>query len=376
VIPSWISNPKLRYRALLITALIILLLVVVIPAWTALVPFFLGLFVAYLFMPLVDFLDRHSPRFLRRHGWSRALVILLLYLVVIAILAAILMSFIPLLTQQAVQLIDMATTYVPDLLEELMAIDIDVYLERIPVNIREGIDANIRQAGQTIGTAIQRTLTVTLRTLSQTVSFVIGMVIIPFWLFYVLRDKVEARRNFYSLMPEVVRDDVRAILRLIDELLSSYIRGQLFMMLIVGAMATVALLIIGVDLAIVLGTFAGLFEVIPILGPYIGALPAVFIALLDQPIKAVWVILAFAVIQQVESIVLRPLVAGHAVRFHPAVIMVIIVVGAEVAGIWGMLLGVPAAAIVRDVYQYLYLRTTERGATPEMAIETLHARIL
>jgi predicted PurR-regulated permease PerM len=78
----------------------------------------------------------------------------------------------------------------------------------------------------------------------------------------------------------------------------------------------------------------------------------------------------------VENLFLVPRIAGSAVRFHPAVVMVIVVVGAEVAGIWGLLLGVPVAAIARDVYQYLYLRTTERGATPKMALDALRARSL
>ncbi len=371
----WISDTKLRYRAVLIAALVILVLVLLFSAWTALVPFFMGLFVAYLFMPIIDFFDRHMPIFLRVRGWSRSLAVLLFYLIVIGMFVGFLLLFIPIVVEQARQLIEMIGMYIPAL-EEITAIDLDVFLERIPQGIREAIEDAIREAGQTIATTIQRTITVTLQTLSQTVSFVLGMVIIPFWLFYVLRDKVKARRTFYDVIPDIARDDVRAIFRIIDELLSAYIRGQLLMMLIVGTMATVALVIIGVDLALVLGTFAGIFEVIPFLGPYIGALPAVLIALLDQPIKALWVVLAYGAIQQIESIVLRPLVSGHAVRFHPAVIMIIVVMGAEVAGILGMLLGVPVAAIVRDVYQYLYLRTTERGATPEMAIETLHARIL
>jgi predicted PurR-regulated permease PerM len=374
-VTSWIPTGKLRYRALLIAALVILLLVLLVSAWAALVPFFMGLFVAYLLIPIVDFIDDHAPRFIRRRGWSRAISIIIVYLVVIGIFAGILFTFIPLLTKQAGQLIDLVSTNIPTL-EEIMAIDLDAYLERIPQNIREAIEANIRRAAETIGTAIQRTLTMTLRTLSQTVSFVIGMVIVPFWLFYVLRDQDQVRRTFYDLMPDVMRDDVRAILSIIDELLGAYIRGQLLMMLIIGAMATVTLLIIGVDFAIVLGTFAGMFEVIPILGPYIGAVPAILVALLDQPIKAFWVILAYIAIQQFEGLVLAPHISGHAVRFHPGLVMVIVVVGAEIAGIWGMLIGVPVAAIVRDVYQYLYLRTTERGATPEMAIETLHARIL
>jgi predicted PurR-regulated permease PerM len=166
---------------------------------------------------------------------------------------------------------------------------------------------------------------------------------------------------------------VRCIFGILDGLLSSYLRGQLILCVLVGVMATISLVILGVDLALLLGTFAGIFELIPILGPYLGAVPAVLIALLKQPILAVWVALSFFAIQQIENLFLVPRIAGNAVRFHPAVVMVIVVVGAEVAGVWGMLLGVPLAAMVRDVSRYLYLRTTDRGATPEMAMDSLRA---
>jgi len=71
-----------------------------------------------------------------------------------------------------------------------------------------------------------------------------------------------------------------------------------------------------------------------------------------------------------------PRISGKAVRFHPAIVIILVLVGSEVAGIWGMLLAVPMAAIIRDVARYLYLRTTDKGATPEMAMETLRARSL
>ncbi|MBC7236516.1 MAG: AI-2E family transporter [Chloroflexi bacterium] len=372
---TWFSNPKLRLRALLIAVLLGLVLLLFSLAWTALLPFLVGLFIAYLLMPFVDFFDRRMPRFLRRWGMARPIAIVVVYIVTIGAVVGILSYFIPLVANQVRQLIDLAGSYIPRL-EQLAAIDLDSYLERIPPNIRAAIDANIRQISTTLATAIQRGLTLTIRTVSQAISFVLGMIIIPFWLFYVLNDKAAVQRAFYQLVPEAVRKDVYYIGRIIDDLLSAYIRGQLLLCLLVGAMATVALAIIGVDLAIALGTFAGIFELIPVLGPYIGAIPAILIALLDQPIKALWTAVAFAAIQQIENIFLVPRISGNAVRFHPAVVMVIVVVGAQVAGIWGLLIGVPVAAIFRDVYQYLYLRTTERGATPEMAMETLRARIL
>jgi predicted PurR-regulated permease PerM len=162
----------------------------------------------------------------------------------------------------------------------------------------------------------------------------------------------------------------------VDGLLGSYLRGQLLLCLIVGGMATIALILLGIDAALLLGTIAGVLELIPILGPYMGALPAVLIALVKEPILALWTALAFAAIQQIENLFLVPRISGNAVRFHPALVMVIVLMGSQLAGLWGLLVAVPVAAMIRDVYAYLYLRTTERGATPEMALETLRARTL
>ncbi|MGC9359258.1 MAG: AI-2E family transporter, partial [Anaerolineae bacterium] len=173
--------------------------------------------------------------------------------------------------------------------------------------------------------------------------------------------------------PEGIREDARCILTIIDELLSSYLRGRLLVCLIVGIASTVVLIIFGLDMAVLLGTIAGVTEIIPMFGPYIGAFVPVLIALLDRPIRALWVALSFFGIQQIENLFLTPRISGYSVRFHPAVVMVIVVVGAELAGIWGLILGVPLAAVSRDVVRYLYLRTSEQGATPEMAIETLRA---
>jgi predicted PurR-regulated permease PerM len=224
--------------------------------------------------------------------------------------------------------------------------------------------------------ALQKGVGGTIRTLWQTLSFILGMIIIPFWLFYVLNDQAKGHRAFYRLVPERAREDMRCIEEIMDGLLSAYVRGQLLLCVLVGALATIALLLLGVDLAILLGTFAGIFEIVPILGPYIGAVPAVLIALLKRPILGLWVALAFAAIQQLENIFLVPRISGNAVRFHPAVVMVIVIIGAEVAGLWGLLLAVPLTAMLRDVFRYLYLRTTDKGATPQMAMENLRARNL
>ncbi|MCD6519081.1 MAG: AI-2E family transporter [Anaerolineae bacterium] len=374
---SWFSSPTKIYRTVLVGVLLAFCLAILIAARAALVPFFLGLFFAYLLLPVVDFFDRHSLPFLRRKGWSRSIAIIIVYILALGVIAGLLSSFIPAVINQARLLGEIA----PEYWEQLegvfeYATEVQKFFSGVPEEIRAAVNANLTKAVETITDTLQMGLSMMLKTISQTLSFVLGLAIIPFWLFYVFKDEAKARRAFYNLIPEKAREDVRCIAIIIDDLLSAYIRGQLLLCLLVGVMATIALLLFRVDLGLLLGTFAGIFEIIPILGPYLGAAPAVLIAFLKRPILGLWVALAFAAIQQIENILLAPRIAGNAVRFHPAVAMVLVIVGSEVAGLWGLALAVPVAAVIRDVFQYLYLRTTERGVTPQMALDNLRARHL
>jgi predicted PurR-regulated permease PerM len=328
---------------------------------------------AYLLMPIVDFLDHHAPRLLQRKGISRPLAIAIVYIVGIGLVAGVVAFFVPLVTQQA-RAFGSAAPYYFRRLQELLRYDVAELLDSLPPAMRASLEASIGNLMNTLTDALQSGLEATIKTLSQTISFLLGVFMVPFWLFYVLNDENEMRKRFYRLIPDVARADVRCIVRIVDGLLSAYVRGQLLMALIVGVASTITLLLLGVNLAVLLGTFAGILDLIPIVGPWLGGIPAVLMALISDPVKALWVALAFLAIQQLQGSLLVPHVSGHAVRFHPATVMIVVVVGAEVAGLWGLLLCVPVAAIIRDVFHYLYLRTTEKGATPKMALDYLWSR--
>jgi len=376
------ANEKERNRAILVGAMVLTVVLVVILAWAALLPFVLGLIVAYIVLPAVDFLDGHAPKWLQKRGASRPIAIVVVYLLVIGFIAGILAFFIPAISQQAKQAATAAPGYfrtIADWYEQtrqFLRYDGSDLWTRVPEQFRVSLEASFEEATQALVSGLQKGVGITLQAVFQTVSFVLGMIIVPFWLFYVLRDKESAVRAVYQFLPESLRDDVRCIVCIVDELLSAYVRGQLLLCLVVGGLATITCFAVGLDLALLLGTIAGILEVIPFLGPWLGAIPAVLVALAANPILALWVAIAFAAIQQVENIFLVPRITGSAVRFHPAVVMVLVVIGSELAGIWGVLMVVPLSAVLRDVYQYLYLRTTDRGATPEMALEALQARAI
>jgi len=219
-----------------------------------------------------------------------------------------------------------------------------------------------------LATTLQDGLVATVRTVSSTVGFIIGLVVIPFWLFYILHDESQVKNGVLQALPQQLRPDVLSVARLVDDVLSAYLRGQLLLVLFVGSMAMLALFIIGVPFALVLGILAGIFEVLPYVGPILGAIPALLVALLSNPASAIWVAVAFFAIQQVENLILVPRISGESVKLHPALVMVVLVIGNELAGFLGMLIAVPITAIIRDLFKYFYLRFQDESVSPEEAM--------
>ena len=354
-------------RILLWLALGLLVVLMIWAAWNVLLPYVLGVILAYLLLPVVNWLDRHMPRRLRTWNVSRALSIVLTYLAVIALLAGIVAFVVPILIDQVRVLIDnwpQLTSSVEDLWSE----GLGWYRQTIPEQWTQTIEGNLQDLLTDVITAVQDALVATVRTVSGTIGFVIGLVVIPFWMFYILHDARQVNQGMLGALPEQLRPDIQAMARLIDDVRSAYIRGQLLLVLFVGGMATIALLIIGVPFALVLGLLAGMFEVLPYIGPILGAIPAVLVALLSDPVSAVWVGIAFFAIQQVENLILVPRIAGRSVKLHPAAVMVVLVIGNELAGLFGMLFAVPVAAVFRDVFKYLYLRLLDLPLKPEEAM--------
>ncbi len=147
----------------------------------------------------------------------------------------------------------------------------------------------------------------------------------------------------------------------VQKAVSSYVRGQLLFSLIMGATAAVSLWILGAvgvfpdgqRYALFFGAFFGLMELIPYIGPVLGALPPILVALFDNPISAIWVALLFLAIQQLEGHVVAPQVFGHSLRVNPLLIIFALLFGAELFGIVGAFVALPVAAVLRETVVFL-----------------------
>jgi predicted PurR-regulated permease PerM len=171
--------------------------------------------------------------------------------------------------------------------------------------------------------------------------------------------------GFVALFPAGQRQRVREILRDMYETVQRWFMGQLVSMTIIGVLSTVALFIIGVPFALLLGIFSGLISFMPYIGPLISVFPPVLLALLGDPIDALWVVLAYAGIQAVESYLIQPVVMSRAVSLHPAIVMFALLVMGTLFGFVGVLLAVPLVAALNVLLRELWIeRMDQMGTDP------------
>ncbi|MEX2245530.1 MAG: AI-2E family transporter [Dehalococcoidia bacterium] len=327
-------------------------------ARTAVFPFVVGMAIAYLMAPLVSYIARVLPFHRARPYLARGVAILILYASVAG--AGVGLGF--LLVPDAANEIQDFSDSLPDTIDSARERLQDLYDEYVPEEQHETVDGWFEDAGDAFSDwATGQLAPRTLEFVGSTFSIIIGYLTIPVWLYYTLKDHPRGVRSFIGMFPPGWRHDVRNVLGIADAVFKNYIRAMLTQGILVGVMAYIALEILDVNYPIGLAVIAGFTEMIPIIGPIIGAIPAMLVALADDPLKALWVALAFFIIQQIENNLIVPKVQGDFLRLHPGVIIVLLVVAGALGGLLWVILVVPAAALIRDLYQYAYLRL---GETP------------
>lgn len=340
-------------RAGLVAVAMLVVLGLLYVARGALFPFIISIVLAQLLYPAVVFLEDRMPGRQRAPGAARIFAILSIYLAFVAIVAGILYLTIPPLFHEAQEL---ART-LPDLYERSRATveswshDIT---ERIPEELRAQIEEAVAGGGDVLADAALGVIARTISGVSNAVTLVIGLAVVPFFLFYVLKDREKVVGGLYTMLPPTGRMHTRNVVLIVNHVVGSYVRAQLLSATIVGLLVFVGLTILGIEFAAVLGLVAGLFGLIPIIGPVLGAVPGLLVALASSPEKVILVALVYLAVQLIENNLIAPRIQGSAVRLNPAIIMATLVLASEIAGLWGVIVAVPLVAAARDVFVYFY----------------------
>lgn len=214
----------------------------------------------------------------------------------------------------------------------------------------------------TLASAARRILGGALGLFSGLASFLTGLIVVLFIPLYLAAMPRPVVNWVVRLFPPEKRDRTRKILSESRDSLLSWLKGRLFSMLVVGVLATVALYVIGVPGALFLGIFSGLISFIPYIGAIAGMIPPLVLAFAGDPINALWVLLAYVAIQQVESNLLTPLVMQKTISLHPVVVIASVTVAGAAFGILGALLAVPASVVIGVLIEELWFQRLEENS--------------
>jgi putative permease len=192
--------------------------------------------------------------------------------------------------------------------------------------------------------------------LSNLVSILSAVAIIPFVVYFFLRDGRHMKKLFVSYVPNRYFEITLNIMHKIDGQLGGYLRGQFTEATVVGVLGAIALLILNVNYSIIIGIFSGLANMIPYVGPVAGAIPAIVVTLVNggSMITIIYIIIAFAVVQFIDNMLVQPIVLSKSVDLHPLIIVFAVLIGGKFFGLLGLLLAVPAAGMLKVTSSEIY----------------------
>lgn len=186
------------------------------------------------------------------------------------------------------------------------------------------------------------------------INALLNVFILPFLIFYILKDFDVFERTIVSFLPGAHRKEIVHVLKEIDTALGNYIRGQFAVCIIVGMLAYIGYMVVGMPYALLLASVVAVFNIVPYLGPFLGAAPAIIMASTVSMKMVIYVVIVNVLCQMLESNVVSPQVVGRSLHLHPLAIIFALLVGGELAGIVGLILAVPVLAILKVIVQHVF----------------------
>lgn len=260
--------------------------------------------------------------------------------------------------------VGMVVLLIPPILNQITEFTRDFagYWEKISMSFanferwgaEKGISENIQKSVETLETSVANWIGSLFATATGIIGGISALIVVLVMTFYMVVEEESIKRIARNVLPEKKWEYVLSRGSEVKKKLGDWMRGQLVLCFIVGLFVYVGLLILGIDYALALGVFAGLTEIVPYVGPVLGAIPAVFLAFAESPIKAFFVIIFYFIIQQLENHLLVPKVMQKATGINPVISIIVLLVGVKLIGFAGVLLAIPlttaASVFVKDFY--------------------------
>lgn len=356
---KWVANSKVMFWSLE-------LLIVAVLIWVCTQISFLfspiGIFLSTIFAPLLlsgvlFYLLNPLVKLLEKVRWkkfhiNRTGAVAIVFLLLVLVLIAGGMWLIPRLVTQVTTLIG----NIPDFAKSSEAvlskamnqpmfknIDFSKYLTQLQSAFSKYAQSFMSGLTSGIGSIIGTVTTVT-----------VTAVTVPVMLFYMLKDGDKFMPAIRSWLPDKHGEQTAELLSRMNKTIARYVGGQIIECVFVGSFTAIGYFFVGENYALLLGLFAGICNLIPYVGPYIGILPALIVAFTTSTSLVIYVIIVVVVVQQIDGNLVYPNIIGKSLQIHPLTIIIILLAAGNIAGLLGMILAIPLYAVVKTIVQYLY----------------------
>ncbi len=327
-----------------------------------LITFIYGFFIAFFFTPLVNFLEKfiggHSARLSARPKTLRNITIFITYAIFIGCFIWLMIYMIPTIIQSFNSLVVSLPQNMESLMERLpemfsgfdeetresaikvitrIANPIQKQLNNLPIFIEEHFN----------GENIKEFVSSTVNVASAIINFIIG-IIISFYMLATKESIASSCKKFcYATLDEGKSEQFIQNMQRVNVIFQNFVLGKLLDAIALGILCFVGMVILRIPYAVAISVIIGVSNMIPYIGPFIGTVPAVFIVLLVDPIKAVWLLIYIIAIQQVDNYIICPKLLGDPTGLTPLQVLFAIAVGAYFGGAFGMFIGVPVVASIK-----------------------------
>ena len=300
----------------------------------------------YLLNPLVDLMEKYKI--------NRVLAISIIFVIIAFLLIIGLAVAIPNLQRQVI----IFAQNVPSYIEDADRVIDDLVTKRLPDDFRPQLEQVLAQfstqATAWASNISSKAVNWVSALISGTSQVIVALIIMPFMLFYLLRDGKGLRDYITQFLPNKLREPVGKVLSEVNQQLSNYVRGQITVAVIVAIMFIIFFKIIGLRYAVALGVTAGVLNLVPYLGSFLAMIPALVLGLIAGPVMLLKVIIVFIVEQTIEGRFVSPLILGSQLNIHPITILFVLLTSGSMFGIWGVLLGIPIYASAKVVISAIF----------------------
>jgi predicted PurR-regulated permease PerM len=316
-------------------------------------PVIVSLIITFILIPVRDLIQKGLVRLTRRNV-PIDISILLSFLLLIVVLTALTNIILKPLVMQA----NLLAVNFNSLWEKTVTIFTQLENEQTQLYIPDQVKSVINDAFTRIGNYGVEGVSNFLKSIFAIAGTVIQFFVVPIITFYFMKDGGKMVRSFICLYPVEYRLQLDVLFSEIQHVLSSYIRGQLTMSCIIASLTFLGMWLMGVPYPLVIGLLAAVTEWIPIIGPIVGAVPAILLGATVDLALAVKVLIFYIVIQQLDSHIIMPKVMGAVISLHPVVIIIALLIGGTLFGVAGMILTVPVTAVLQILCRHLWFYNT------------------